>query len=143
MAQLTPSATSDTAKPRLGRTIVAIIVGFIFVFVLSIATDVILHVTGIFPPMGQRMSDSQFVVATVYRTVYTVMGGYITALLAPRNPVKHAVILGVVGFVFAVIGVLATWNAGPEFGPHWYPILLVVLAVPSCWLGGILYRPKV
>jgi hypothetical protein len=30
---------------------------------------------------------------------------------------------------------VATWYAGPEFGPRWYPALLVVTALP-CVLGG-------
>jgi hypothetical protein len=25
---------------------------------------------------------------------------------------------------------------GPAFGPHWYPLALVALAMPQSWLGG-------
>jgi hypothetical protein len=28
------------------------------------------------------------------------------------------------------------WNRVAEFGPRWYPIALVVLAMPQSWLGG-------
>ena len=38
----------------------------------------------------------------------------------------------------ALVGAVATWNAG--LGPHWYPIALVVLALPQAWLGGKLYE---
>ena len=34
----------------------------------------------------------------------------------------------------------ATWNKGPEFGPHWYPLALVATALPCAWLGGRLGR---
>jgi hypothetical protein len=34
------------------------------------------------------------------------------------------------------MGVVATWNKGPEFGPKWYPIALVITALPVTWLGG-------
>ncbi len=34
------------------------------------------------------------------------------------------------------IGAVATRNAGPAFGPHWYPIALIVTALPTAWLGG-------
>jgi hypothetical protein len=90
--------------------------------------------------MGQPMSDALFVLATVYRTIYTVAGGYITARLAPEQPMTHVLILGLVGTAAALASVVATWNAGPELGPKWYPIALAVLALPSVWMGGKLNR---
>jgi hypothetical protein len=33
---------------------------------------------------------------------------------------------------------MATWNK--NLGPHWYPIALVILAIPQCWLGGKLFE---
>jgi len=44
--------------------------------------------------------------------------------------------------VLAAVGAAVTWNKGPEFGPHWYPIALIVLALPCAWLGGTFYRRK-
>jgi hypothetical protein len=49
---------------------------------------------------------------------------------------NHALILGAIGFAVSVLGTVATWNGGPAFGPHWYPIALDVLAMPQSWLGG-------
>jgi len=49
---------------------------------------------------------------------------------------KHALVLGVVGLIVSTAGAVATWNKGPEFGPHWYPIALIVTAIPCAWLGG-------
>lgn len=40
-------------------------------------------------------------------------------------------VLGAVGIVAALAGALATWNQGPEFGPKYYPILLVITALPD------------
>jgi hypothetical protein len=51
---------------------------------------------------------------------------------------KHAMILGYVGVILGLIGLAVTWNAG--LGPRWYPIALVVLAIPQCWAGGKLYE---
>jgi hypothetical protein len=28
---------------------------------------------------------------------------------------------------------------GPEFGPHWYPVSLIVTALPCAWLGAWFY----
>ena len=88
--------------------------------------------------MDQPLDDKLAVLATAYRFVISIAGGWLTAKLAPQNPMKHALILGVVGIVLGMVGVITTWNLG--MGPHWYSIALVVLAVPQCWLGGKLYE---
>jgi len=48
----------------------------------------------------------------------------------------HALVLGLAGFVVSTAGAIATWNAGPAFEPKWYPLALVVLAIPTAWVGG-------
>jgi hypothetical protein len=45
-------------------------------------------------------------------------------------------ILGALGFAVSILGAATTWNGGPAFGPHWYPVALVVLALPTAWIGG-------
>ena len=129
---------SETYPPsrRVLRRIGAVLAGFLATFILSVATDLALHATGIFPPWGQPMSNALFALATAYRTIYTVAAGYITARLAPDRPMAHVWALGIIGLVAALAGTVATWNAGPEFGPKWYPLALVVLALPSVWTGG-------
>ena len=129
---------SETYPPsrRVLRRIGAVLAGFFATFILSVATDLALHATGIFPPWGQPMSNALFALATAYRTIYTVAAGYITARLAPDRPMAHVWALGIIGLVAALAGTVATWNAGPELGPKWYPLALVVLALPSVWTGG-------
>lgn len=118
------------------KSIGALLAGLIAVFVLSLGTDVVLHVTGVFPPWGQSMSDALFLLATVYRALYCIAGCYIAARLAPNRPMAHALVLGVMGLIVSTVGAVATWNKGPEFGPHWYPVALIVTAIPCAWLGG-------
>ena len=125
-------------SPRVGRSIVAVIAGFVTTALLSIGADAVMHGTGIFPPWGEPMSNGLFVWATVYRCAFTVLGGYVTATLAPSSPMSHVVVLGSIGIVAATAGLVATWNLGPEFGPKWYPIMLVVTALPCVWSGGLL-----
>jgi hypothetical protein len=129
---------SETYPPsrRVLRRIGAVLAGFFATFILSVATDLALHTTGVFPPWGQPMSNALFAFATSYRTIYTVAAGYITARLAPDRPMAHVWALGIIGLVAALAGTMATWNAGPEFGPKWYPLALVVLTLPSVWTGG-------
>ena len=86
---------TETQSPRrIGRSIGAVLAGFLAVVILSLGTDLALHAAGIFPALGDRMSDSLFVLATVYRTIYAVLGGYITARLAPNRPMEHALVGG-------------------------------------------------
>ena len=116
------------------RSIGAVLAGAVAGILLSIGTDETLHAAGIFPP-----SDALFLLATVYRNIYGVAGSYITARLAPSRPMMHAIVLGVLGLVANIVGTVGTWNKGPEFGPHWYPLALVALAMPCAWVGGRLH----
>jgi hypothetical protein len=126
-----------TDQPRgILRSIGAVVAGLLVIVVLSFATDVLMHATGIFPPWFHYMADSLFVLATAYRSVYSVLGCYITARLAPNRPMLHSLILGVVGLVLSIAGAVGTWNKGREFGPKWYPFALVVISIPLAWVGG-------
>ncbi len=71
-----------------------------------------------------------------YRLVGAVIGGWITAKLAQSRPLFFAVMLGIFGTVIGLAGLLAVWMARPELGPLWYPLVLVVTAIPCTWLGG-------
>lgn len=135
--------TATHSPRRIGRSIGAVLAGFLATFVLSLGTDFVLHSAGVFPPWGQPMSNALFVLATAYRVIYTVAGGYITARLAPNRPMGHAWTLGVIGLVAAIAGTMATWDKGPEFGPKWYPLALVATAIPCVWLGGRLAQRAV
>jgi len=122
------------------KSIGAVLAGFLAGAVLSLGTDVLLHAVRVFPPWDQPASDALLLLATAYRTVYSVAGSYITARLAPNRPLLHALVLGVLGLAVSIVGTVVTWNKGATFGPHWYPVALDVLAVPQCWAGGKLYE---
>lgn len=120
------------------RSIWAVLAGVLVIIGVTTAVDIILHLAGVFPAMNQPLTDGLAVLATAYRIVISVAGAWLTAKLAPRAPMKHALILGAVGVVLGTVGLVATWNLG--MGPRWYPIALVVLAIPQCWAGGKLYE---
>ncbi|HEY4641937.1 MAG TPA: hypothetical protein VII75_11385 [Thermoanaerobaculia bacterium] len=118
------------------KTTGSLLAGLATIFVVTTAVDVVLHATGVFPPWGQPMSDALFALAVAYRTIICIFGCWLTARLAPREPMKHALILGAIGLVLTAGVTIATWNKGPAFGPHWYPIALIALALPCAWMGG-------
>jgi hypothetical protein len=119
---------------RIGRSISALLAGFLAGIILSLATDSALRAIGLFPALSQPMSDRLLLLATAYRAVYAVISSYIIARLAPDRPMEHALVGGVVGLVVSIVGATATWNLG--LGPHWYPVALIVLAMPPAWIGG-------
>jgi len=122
--------------PRhIRRSVLAVIGGFLVVVLLSIATDAVLHAAKVYPPPDQGLHDPLLnLLALAYRSVFSVLGGWVTARLAPNTPLRHAFILGVLGLIAGTAGVIATWNLG--LGPRWYPILLAVTGLPLCGLGG-------
>src|SRR5262245_15966018 len=102
----------DRHNSRLAlRRIGAVLAGLFAVVILSTVTDAVLHASGIFPPIGEPMSNALFLLATVYRTIYGIVGGYIAARLAPDKPLAHALTLGVLGFAISLAGTVVTWNA--------------------------------
>jgi len=120
------------------RSIGAVFAGVIFIIVATTLVDVVLHLTGVFPPIGEMLDDRLALIATSYRVIISVAGARLTAKLAPGKPMKHALILGLVGTVLGLAGVAA--NAYKPMGPAWFPIALVVLAIPQCWLGGWIFE---
>jgi hypothetical protein len=124
---------------RLHRSIRAVLAGLIAIIVLSTATDALLRAIGVFPPWGRPMSGALFRLAAAYRIAYSVAGCYLAARLAPGRPMRHALVLGAIGLAVSTAGALATWNEGPAFGPKWYPLSLVVTAMPCAWAGGWLF----
>ena len=120
----------------LARSIGAILAGIVAAIILSLVTDMLMYKVGLLPQAGQSPGSNALAIATVYRTIYGIFGSYIAARLAPNRPMKHALLLGVLGFIVSVVGAAATWNRQPSLGPHWYPVALIVLALPTAWAGG-------
>ena len=136
---ITQAATSTSVPRNLWRSAGAVLLGFLVVVVLSLGTDQLLHVLGVYPPWGQPMYDTGLnVLALAYRVVYAVIGSYIAARFAPRHPMRHAMVLGVLGLIVSTAGAIAAITMA-DLGPNWYPILLALTALPCAWLGGALY----
>ena len=76
--------------------------------------------------------------AMAYRAVITVLGGYVTARLAPYAPMRHAAIGAGIGLVLGTLGVIGAMSVG-GLGPLWYPIGVAVTGPLCNLLGGALY----
>jgi len=122
------------------RSFWALVAGVAFIIVVTTLVDIVLHMAGVYPPVGQPMNDALALLATAYRIPISIAGARLTARLAPEKPMKHALMLGVVGTALGLVGVVTTWNAG--LGPRWYPLALAVLAIPQCLAGGRIHEMR-
>jgi hypothetical protein len=120
------------------RSITAVAAGFVSVVVLANGTDMILVAAAGLQPLAEPQHEgrglSWWLLATVsvYRPFYSVVGGYLTAWLAPCRPLRHAVVLGVVGVLLSVYGAVSSWGRTPG----WFTVALVVVVLPASALGG-------
>ena len=120
------------------RSIWSVLAGVLVVVGVTTLVDIVLHVARVFPPTNQPINDALALLASSYRVVIGIGSAWLTARLAPMKPMRHAMILGSIGVVLGLVGVVATWNLG--LGPRWYPISLVVLALPQSWVGAKLFE---
>ena len=120
------------------KSIGAVLAGLIFIGITHTATDAILENMGVLPKGNLHVGTGLILVVIGYRAVLSLIGCYITALLAPRSPMKHALVLGIVGVLLSTAGAIATANM--NLGPSWYAWTLVVISLPIAWLAGKLYE---
>lgn len=121
---------------KIIRAIWPVLAGFLAVFILSSVTDYILENTGVFPSFAYQMENGSptwvLVAALAYRSIYTILGGFITGKLAKTNPMKHVKMLALIGLVAGIIGVVGAWSLGQQ----WYPIVLMITGPLFVLLGG-------
>ncbi len=67
-------------------------------------------------------------------TAFMIAAGYVTARVAPRAPVAHSVVLGVVMVVLGLTWMFVFWG----WLPVWYQVVLVSIAIPAAATGGSL-----
>ena len=138
---MTSAVAGTPGRRSIGRSILAVFTGFIIVFVLSLGTDQLFHVLDVYPPWGTPMHEPELnLLALSYRFVYTVLGGWIVARLAPHSPMKHVTIFAAIGLVLGLLGVAGSMTA--ELGPIWYPVAVAVTGPIGAWLGGVLHQRR-
>jgi hypothetical protein len=119
--------------PPILRSILAIVVGFLFIGALAGGTGATLHAAGISPAPGEPMLGTfQVLLESAYVAVFAIAGCWLAAWLAPSRPMRHALILGALGLAFNVMGTLMSWGQRPL----WAVVLNLALTLPYAWIGG-------
>jgi hypothetical protein len=118
---------------KILKSVGSVLAGVLVIVVLSVVTDLILEKVGFFPPPDQGLFDNKLLaIALFYRTVYALVGGYVTGKLAPFKPAKHVMALLIIGTIMGLLGVVVGWN----LSDRWYPISLVATSAVAVWYGG-------
>jgi hypothetical protein len=68
-----------------------------------------------------------------WNVVSMVGGGYVTALIAPRAKVAHALVMGAIQALFTLV---AMFTAGDTVTPVWLWVGGIVATVPAAWVGA-------
>jgi hypothetical protein len=143
------NAPAGSGGKQLRRSTLAVAAGFVLPLILSRSADILLESTGVFPTVAQQRADGfdvlwMNILALCYRMAFGVLGGYVTAAVAPNRPARHVHLLAIIATAVAVISniAVATIPATANVLPAWFAVALVLIAYPSTWLGGHWYLRK-
>ena len=103
------------------KSVGAVLAGFAVVVILSTVTDVILEKTNVMKQPFDKNPSWFILFVILYRCLFGIIGSWLTAKLAPRNPMRLAMIGGMIGFIISIVGVIVMWDTPPR----WYGISLV------------------
>jgi hypothetical protein len=116
------------------RSILAIVVGFLVIGALAFGMDAAMRTAmpNLFGPGGRVDNVPLLLFTQFYVFVFAAAGCYLAAVIAGRRPMLHALILGVLGLVFNIVGSMKLWDTAPA----WYHIVALLLVMPAAWVGG-------
>jgi hypothetical protein len=124
------------------RSVLAVVAGIATLTIASFAIEgaadwVLMHLFPTAFPDHTALGHSipAHLVMFVYTFACIALGGYVTAWIAERAPIGHAVVMG------AIESGLTIWAMAslPLEAPLWAWITGIVFAVPAAWLGGAVY----
>jgi hypothetical protein len=123
-------------KNSILKSTLAIFAGFALGAVLSLGTDFLLNSLGVMSMQNFKQNSTLIVaLVVIYRFIFNVMGCYLTAKLAPNNPMKHVIIIGIIGTILGIFGAVFMWDQAVP----WYNIAIIVISLPSAWVAGKLF----
>ena len=123
------------------RSVAAVLAGIVTLTVTSFAIEwaadpLLLHLFPKALPNAAALANNHY--ANLFMYVYTSLcvaaGGYVTAWVARRSPVGHAIAMGLVELALTVLA----WRSFGHEAPLRNWIIGMVTVVPAAWCGGLL-----
>ena len=123
------------------RSVLAVLAGIVVLTVTSFAVEAVANplMMRLFPNALPNEAAMQYnvpvkLIMFVYTALCVAAGGYVTAWVAHRSEVRHAVIMGAIQVALTVWAMIAL----PNLAPLWSWIAGMVLIVPAAWCGGMI-----
>jgi hypothetical protein len=129
----------------MGRSFLALLSGYativIIVLVLTPLAARLLIPAEMLAAKPPQLTSAYLASNFVYGFGAAVLGGWLTAMMAPRKPMAHAGALAVVLLAFAAIGMLGAADGGTEAAmatgqPPWYGPGTAVVGILGALAGG-------
>lgn len=111
------------------RSTLAVVVGYLIV---GVSAAVLFQVTGQAP---HAQATTRFTIwSTVYGVVFSALGGYTAAKLAPRQPKHHAIVVAIMIASAAIASALIQPATA-----SWSQVTALFLMAPAAAAGGLLH----
>ena len=122
------------------RSILSVLAGFALWTVLSLASNAALAAAapGAFREDGSTDSVGMLLLILVLSVVFSVIAGYVTALLAREKTKQHALALGLALLAVGIFVQIQYWDVMPV----WYHLSFLALLVPGVLLGARTQRSR-
>lgn len=120
------------------KAALALVAGIAITVVVSYGLDALLKALKIMPRSGLPKQGSTLLIVCIimYRTAAIVAGSFVTAKLAPSNPMVFVFVLAVIGTLGSIGSAISPKTK--DLGPAWYSWALVAVGIPAALLGGLL-----
>ena len=128
------------------HSIGAVLGGYLVSAILTAVTISVL--AALFPASYSAGIIGWVIFNVMYGCAFAVVGGYVAARIAPSRPFIHAIVLGSLMAIFALLTGVATANTPPSMPgyvsqPDWYYPVLAITVLPCILLGAWLYIKRV
>lgn len=115
------------------RSILAIIAGSVAWMVTALGMDaVLMAIAPNFFDAGKVKSLPLLLFMMTYSLLFSVLGGYVTALVARRKEMQHALALGLLQFAMGFAATIKFFDTAPL----WYHVVFLTLLIPAILIGG-------
>ncbi len=116
------------------RSILSVLAGFALWTVVWLASNAALAAAmpGAFREDGSTDSVGMLLLILVLSVVFSVIAGYVTALLAREKTKQHALALGLALLAVGIFAQVQFWDVMPV----WYHLSFLTLLIPGVLLGA-------
>jgi putative membrane protein (TIGR04086 family) len=117
----------------MGRSIGAVIVGFMYALVIIGGTQFILFFAITEEPDAETLPPAHLILTIVWTFLAAVVGGFMAAQFARQAELAHGL---AVGALLLVLLAVTTLVVETEAAPPWYQLALPLVALPGTLLGA-------